>query len=1741
MYRETSEGFNSITAGTSRHFYCRLSCDGEEHTEGIRSVRLTMQANPDSDKPSVGGTVSAVTEVSMDTPEQILTGKEYQLSFGLLVDGKIEYCPVCVVTPQKPKEEDGLLSFTAYDRMYTRLNLPYFTEIVRYPADGKEILAEIGRMSGVPVAGLDDLPDGVQITRREVKDPETGQGSSVDPFEGFTYREALGYVAQIYGRFATMDREGRIALRWYQETGYTVECDRSMNDIVSNEVGYEIQKITCTVGEDTITSGDGITGMSIENPVMTQELLDRLFEQIGGMHYLPASVSFLGDCRVELGDIVRVTDRAGNGRKIPVMVLEYEYDGGLSTKIGSIGTTEAEESTAQTGPMTQKLDRMYTELLLVKELTANKVTVDYLEANYATIEKLNVVDAKISNITADFVTTDYLEANYTTTESLNATFASIDFANVKVADIAQGFMKELLVSQGLLADHVVSPTVTVTDCLTGVKIIADDIVAGRLDAADVEVVNLNCANLTVGKINGQQIASGAIDLDKLSESLSGKIVQTEEDVLKALKEAGLAADAAGSAQKTADSAAAVANEVRESSVAGVDVMYALSASAAVPPETGWQTMAPEWENGKYMWQKTVTYYGDGTSSESEPTCISGAKGQDGADGKDGAPGKDGADGKDGAPGQDGAPGKDGAPGQDGAPGKDGAPGQDGAAGKDGRGVKTTAVTYQASTGGTTAPTGTWSASIPSVSENQYLWTRTVITYTDNTTSTSYSVSKMGAKGEKGDTGPKGDTGATGPKGDTGAAGVGIKSITEYYAVSSSSTTAPTSWSTAVQSMTAANKYLWNYEKVTYTDNTTVDTAKRVIGVYGDKGNTGSTGAAGKGIKSVTNYYLASSSASGITTSSSGWTTNVQNVSSSKKYLWNYETITYTDNTTATASPCIIGAYGDTGAKGDTGATGPKGDTGATGPKGDTGATGNGVKSIVEQYYLSTSNTAQSGGSWSNTCPAWASGKYIWTRSYITWTDNTTTTTTPVLANGINSANSAADTANTNADNAVNAANEAKDAAAGAQSTADGKNTVFYQTSAPSQAGRKTNDIWFDTDDGNKMYYFNGSAWTARQFGTAAIASASITNALIADATIQSAKIANLDAGKITTGILSADRIGANTVTTDKINALAVTTAKIAAGAISTDKLAANAVTAAKLAANAVTAGTIAANAVTTDKLAANAVTAAKLAIGTGGNLYNKGYDTFDQITDSTLYYSKSSYATASVVSGISYVGNKCLKITSTGDAYVYLGNSANQYGCIPVVAGQVYRVSCYAKSSTSSSIHLCVVGHTAANSTNSTHGGVVATVGTEWTRIQLSYTALSSYPYISIRVDNDTSGTTAYVDAIQIEKVSGTSQEAGGFSPAGTTLINGANLITGSVTASQIAASTITGSKIASSTITATNIASSAITSAKIAAGAVTAAKISVTSLEAIVAKIGGFTINSTSIYKGTSSKTSTTAGIYLGTDAIRAYASADAYTHIEDGKLTCVGAEIKGSIYLDNALYMYRSDEEEGYVKALYWTGSSAYMYLRADTSLELGGGLVTTDDITRTSDNIPDIGTSSEPFGTIYASNWFRSTGATGWRNSTYGGGIYMNDSTWLKVYGGKSFLANTLRAGEIQTTSSNSYRHVYGNYGTFWRNDGTYLWLMVTNSGNQYGAYNSLRPLYINLSNGGVTMGNGCSITGALSVTGDITASGTLKGINSRGNSNMKAVMSGTTNGITLVWTSGRLDLYVDNTRIGYFVTA
>ncbi|WP_051197421.1 phage tail spike protein [Butyrivibrio sp. MB2005] len=161
----------------------------------------------------------------------------------------------------------------------------------------------------------------------------------------------------------------------------------------------------------------------------------------------------------------------------------------------------------------------------------------------------------------------------------------------------------------------------------------------------------------------------------------------------------------------------------------------------------------------------------------------------------------------------------------------------------------------------------------------------------------------------------------------------------------------------------------------------------------------------KGIIDVDVEYAQNDSST--TAPTSGWSTKAP-AWADGKYMWQRTKTTTADGEAEySAATCISGAAGKSGAPGS---------SGSPGKDGKNGSDGKGVTSIVEQYYLSTSNEKQEGGSWQTTCPAWKSGTYIWTRSAVTWTDKTTTYTTPTLANGINTANTNANSAKTTVNN-----------------------------------------------------------------------------------------------------------------------------------------------------------------------------------------------------------------------------------------------------------------------------------------------------------------------------------------------------------------------------------------------------------------------------------------------------------------------------------------------------------------------------------------------------------------------------------------------------------------------------------------------------------------------------------------------------------------------------------------------------
>ena len=314
------------------------------------------------------------------------------------------------------------------------------------------------------------------------------------------------------------------------------------------------------------------------------------------------------------------------------------------------------------------------------------------------------------------------------------------------------------------------------------------------------------------------------------------------------------------------------------------------------------------------------------------------------------------------------------------------PGQDGSDGDDGKGIETTKVTYQKSTSGSSIPSGDWSETIPTLAKGDFIWTRTIITYTDQSTSTSYSVGFIGFDGDDG---------------NPGNDGVGIESTKIEYQSGTSGTVVPTgNWSTTIPSV-AQKEYLWTRTTITYTNGST--STSYSVGRMGEQGPKGDKGDDAQLLYLSSTADIMQFNANNQPTSAQTITitANLQNITGTASFT----AIPYINETAQTA--VTLGGTGNvrtlTSAQWNVDWTrvvikatlGSLSDSQTIvklkeSKDGQDGNDGLGIKSTKIEYQASTSGTVAPTGTWSTTVPSVANNQFLWTRTTIIFTDNSDT-------------------------------------------------------------------------------------------------------------------------------------------------------------------------------------------------------------------------------------------------------------------------------------------------------------------------------------------------------------------------------------------------------------------------------------------------------------------------------------------------------------------------------------------------------------------------------------------------------------------------------------------------------------------------------------------------------------------------------------------------------------------------------
>lgn len=511
-----------IVKGNSARYYSKYVVDGKEHTETLNNFKFQNIINPNNEI-TIGNTCASSVTFSIYMPTVSLENKEITIFEGVKVGAEINYIKLGIFTVTKQTSDGEYTNYEAYDRMY-KADMPYFSDMA-FPSTDKAILNEICGKLGISLATN-------IVTAHTINDKP----------QGYTYREIIGYMAMLQGCNAVINSDGNLELRWYKDSGYVLDGHKYYQQGVTftTSKDFIIQKLTCnntksgSTEQSQITSGDGATGLTFANPFMTQAILDEVYKKIGGFTFRPLTVKFVGDYRLEVGDIITV-NKSGVDYKVPIMQITHECDGGLMDTVTSIGQSDTENTSVASGPITKQMERYYADLILVNKALINKLSVDEADIRYASIETLKAVNADIDNLKTNKLDATYADIINANVESLKAANAEITQlkANSLTADIAD--LKYAQIDFANVKGQVVTTSLIKDGAVTNEKVqslSANKLTAGTIDASKITVTNLNADNITVGTINGKRIGTGSLSLDKLAEEVPTKeyLDKVQEDL-----------------------------------------------------------------------------------------------------------------------------------------------------------------------------------------------------------------------------------------------------------------------------------------------------------------------------------------------------------------------------------------------------------------------------------------------------------------------------------------------------------------------------------------------------------------------------------------------------------------------------------------------------------------------------------------------------------------------------------------------------------------------------------------------------------------------------------------------------------------------------------------------------------------------------------------------------------------------------------------------------------------------------------------------------------------------------------------------------------------------------------------------------------------------------------------------------------------------------------------------------------
>lgn len=504
MYSTSEALTNAIINGEAINKELRLLDSDGVVIKTIKSLELYSGSNSTS-RIQIGSTNSSYIEASIEY-DKVLANREMALYCGI----DSEMIPMGIYKiMQEPTEDDGIISFKAYDRM--RLLDKLYEPKVVIPNSFKNVVDDIAKQCGVTV-----------------NFSYTG-GTVRNYIKGYTCREMIGYIASMLGMFAYFDRQGVLNFGWYNFGKPVEKTLSSFWGLKKNSSDYKVTGVEFIVNSDTRwLAGSEPNIIYCSNPLADLKDAENVYYgPMKDLTYRPAEISMLDDIRLDVTDVVKVTLLDGTTIRVPCMTLNQDFTAS-ETKVKAVGNADGEGSN-YSGPLTTAMDRLTTDLLLTNRVVATKVDAEWVRANTVTADKITAIQAEIDEINANNITTDNLSANVAKLGYLTADSAIIkgklDASELSVEVAKLGYLTaDSAVIKGKLDTNELSTEVAKLGYLT-----ADSaVIKGKLDTnqlstevaklgymtadeADIKYANIKLTNIETANVATLLAKIGLID------------------------------------------------------------------------------------------------------------------------------------------------------------------------------------------------------------------------------------------------------------------------------------------------------------------------------------------------------------------------------------------------------------------------------------------------------------------------------------------------------------------------------------------------------------------------------------------------------------------------------------------------------------------------------------------------------------------------------------------------------------------------------------------------------------------------------------------------------------------------------------------------------------------------------------------------------------------------------------------------------------------------------------------------------------------------------------------------------------------------------------------------------------------------------------------------------------------------------------------------------------------------------